>query len=303
MIFSTVKLHEPARQVLSEYGLAELAADDETLFRCEVLFSLPRKATPELMGKMPNLRAIQTFTAGVDGLDFAVIPERVRIYSNAGGFTGPVAEQTWALILSLAKGSNLRRKKVHPRLLRGMTLLVMGCGFIGSEVARIGRAAFSMKTLGVSTSYASAEHFDERHPPSELSAAIGEADVVVDSLPLNADTKSLLGYGILSRMKPDAIFVNVGRAETVDQEAITRLLNERPDTRFGTDVFWYRDGKEDFEVPLWDLDNFAGTFHSAVWGRDDALAEAELVAAENVRRFLTTGAALNEVDRADYQGI
>jgi len=298
-----MKLHEPAKKLLSEFGLIEISADDETLAKCDVLFSLPQRVTPDIIRRMPGLRMIQSYSAGVDGLDYSSVPVGVKIYSNAGGFTRPVAEQAWALVLSLAKGANLRRKKVYPRLLRGKTLLVLGCGAIGSEVARIGRVAFSMKTIGVSQAFASPDNFDERHPPSELPKCVASADVVVDALPLNKDTQSMLDYEVLKLMKPDAILVNVGRGETVDQPSVTRILGERPEMRFGTDVFWRKGEREDFDPPLWDFDNFAGTFHSAVFGRDDALGEAEVMAAENIRRFLATGDAANPVNRDDYAGV
>ncbi|HUI86766.1 MAG TPA: NAD(P)-dependent oxidoreductase [Nitrososphaerales archaeon] len=303
MIFSTARLHEPARELLSGFGLVEHDADDATLAKCDVLFTLPHRVTPDLMRRMPNLRAIQSYSAGVDGLDYAAVPKNVRIYSNSGGFTRPVAEQAWSLVLSLAKGANVRRKRVLPRLLRGKTLVVLGCGAIGSEVARIGREAFSMKTVGVSVTFTVPEAFDERRDPGSLAGAVAKADVIVDALPLNKDTVSILDYKVLKRMKAEAILVNVGRGETVDREGVTRLLRERPETRFGTDVFWRTGGKEDFETPLWDMENFAGTFHSAVFGRDDALAEAEVMAAENIRRFLTIGDAMNRVDRGEYAGV
>jgi phosphoglycerate dehydrogenase-like enzyme len=302
LILSTEKVYESTRRALAEFGIIEPPADDQTLAQCTVLLAFPSRVKEELLAKMKSLRAIQIESAGVDGLNFSAIPRGVKIYSNAGGFTGPVAEQAWALVLGMAKGINVPNKKVPPRLVKGKTLLVLGCGSIGSEVARIGKSAFSMAAIGVSRSFSSPELFDEKRSLNELADVMPRADVMVNALPLNRFTRGVLSYDILALGKPELILVNVGRGDTVDEAAITRLLKERPQTRYATDVFWRKGAghHEEFESPLWKLENFGGTLHSTVWEKEDAIAEAQLMAAENIRRFLLTGDTLNRVDVTDY---
>jgi D-3-phosphoglycerate dehydrogenase len=302
VIFSAERVHEPTRELLAEFGLVEGEADDSSLEQCEVLLAFPFRVKGDLIRRMKNLRAIQVQSAGVDGMEFSAVPSGVRVYSNSGGYTGPVTEQAWALVLGMAKGVNVHNKKVPPRLLKGKTLLVLGCGSIGCEVARIGRAAFAMRTMGISRGFNTPELFDEKHDLGELATVIGSADFIVDALPLSRATRSILSYEVLRLMKPDVVLANVGRGETVDAAAIERILRERPETRFGTDVFWRSNDerREVFDTPLWDLANFGGTLHSAVLEKQDAIAEAQLMAAENIRRFLRTGSALHEVDLGDY---
>ena len=301
MIIATDKLHEEARNVLKGFGLVEATADDSTLARCEVLMTWPSKLSLTLLANMKRLRAIQTISAGVDDIDFAAIPPTVKVFSNVGAYTDPVAEHAWGLLLGVAKGTSVRKAKTEPYILKGKTLLVLGCGAIGSEVARIGREAFGMKTIGVSRSFKFPEVFDRRLPTDKLVDAIGEADAIVDSLPLNLQTRSILDQTILSMAKNKVVIVNVGRAETIDEVSITRKLKERPETRFATDVFWRRSGKEDFKSPLWDLPNFGGSLHTAGgFGSEDTLRYAELKAAENVRLLLTSGRAENQVRVEDY---
>ncbi len=184
--------------------------------------------------------------------------------------------------------------------LRSKTLLVLGCGAIGAEVARLARESLGMATIGVSRSFRSRELFDERHPAADLGAVVGRADLIVDCLPLTVATRSLIDSGILSKAKEDAILVNVGRGETVDEGSLMKWLRERPESRYATDVFWKREGKEVFDSPVWDLPNFGGTIHTAAAQDPEALRRAHLMAAENVKRFLETGAASNEVDMKDY---
>ncbi|MDE1854009.1 MAG: 3-phosphoglycerate dehydrogenase [Thaumarchaeota archaeon] len=304
MIFSTERLHREARETLRGLDLVEVGADDHTLGECQVLLTWPSKMDASLLAKIRNLKAIQTISAGVDDIDFSLIPPGVRVYSNVGAYSAPAAEHAWALLLAAAKGIANKGRRAENYLLSGRTLLVLGCGAIGSEVARIGKVAFGMRTVGVSRSFKAPEAFDSRIPPERLVEALDGADAIVNSLPLNRQTRLILSYDALTKMKDAVVLVNIGRAETIDEVSIGKILEERPRTRFATDVFWRKGGVEDFDSSLWMLPNFCGTFHTAGGlGAEDALRYAEKRAAENVRLLLTTGRGENEVDPSDYGGL
>ncbi len=299
-VFITDRLDPRAKRVLANYLVCELEADETALGRCEVLMTWPSRAKKELLGKMKSLLMIQSLSAGVDALDFASVPPRVRVFSNAGGYTDSVAEHAWGLALGVAKGIQAGQKRLPPRSLRSKTLLVVGCGAIGSEVARLARDSLGMHIIGVSRSFKALDYFEERHAVEDLKSVIGRADLIVDALPLTIVTRSIIDYEVLSRARDEAILVNIGRGETVDKDSVIRWLKERPESRFATDVFWKVGGKEVFDSPLWGLQNFAGTMHTAAAQDAEALGAAQVFAAENVVRFLETGNALNEADRREY---
>ncbi|MBP1357016.1 MAG: 3-phosphoglycerate dehydrogenase, partial [Sulfolobus sp.] len=210
------------------------------------------------------------------------------------------AEHTWALILSLAKGIGLR-KRVESYQITGKTMLILGGGGIGSEVARIGKEAFDNFVIGLSRSFRKPEYFDVKDSLMKLREYIGKVDIIVDTLPLNKFTRNILNYDTLRLVKERVIIVNVGRGETIDEDGIYRLLVERPSVRFGTDVFWRRNGKEDFENKLWNLENFIGTLHTAGgYASQEVLDRAKEKACENVYKLLTTGDAENKVRKEDY---
>ena len=298
-VFVTDTLLPRAREILEGFEVFESEASDDALARCEGLICWPRQARRELIGKMESLKMVQTMSAGVDGLDFRSLPLGVQVYSNAGAFTDSVAEHAWGILLGVAKGIQLRAKKTAPRMLRGKTLLVIGGGSIGSEVARLSRS-ISMRTIGLSRSFRVPEMFDERYPLSELPMKIGEADAVVMALPLTKGTRGLMSYSMLLKSKPGVIVVNVGRGESVSEEGLVRWLKERPESRYATDVFWVKKGRESFDTPAWELLNFAGTLHVSGAPLDDDLSEAKVAATRNVRRYFETGNALNHVDPSEY---
>lgn len=289
-----------ARRVLSAYDVFEQTADEEALARCRVLITWPSRPKGDLFAKLKSLKMIQSLAAGVDALDFSSIPGGVEVFSNAGAYTDSAAEHAWGLALGVAKGVHAGKKRLAPRHLRSKTLLVVGCGAIGSEVARLARSSLDMGTIGVSRSFRQPELFDERHPILDLKEVVGRADLIVNALPLTRSTRSVFDYVILSEMKPTVIVVNIGRGETMDESAVIRWLGERPESRYATDVFWKIGGRENFDSPIWDLPNFGGTIHTASAQDPEAIVRAQVAAAENVRQFLETGSASNRIDAREY---
>ena len=298
-MFVTDSLPEQAKSILSGFEIFEKSASDEDLARCEALICWPSRAKRDLLEKMGNLKMVQTLSAGVDVLDFAAIPRGAQVFSNAGAYTESVAEHAWGLLLGVAKGIHVRNQKTTPRRLGGKTLLVVGCGAIGSEVARLAKS-IDMTVVGVSRSFRSPELFRERLPLSSLQDAIARADAAVITLPFTKKTRGVVDYNVLSGAKDTAIVVNVGRGETVSEEGLIRWLKERPESRYATDVFWLRDGRESFATAAWELPNFAGTLHVSGVPLGESLAGVKVEAARNVKRFFESGNAINPVDVDEY---
>ncbi len=298
-VFVTSELPEEAREILSNFEVFESDIGDSDLPRCEALVTWPSRAKPELLSKMKTLKMVQTISAGVDLIDFGSLPAEVQVFSNAGAFTDNVAEHAWGMLLGVAKGIQLRNQKTAPRRFRGRTLLVVGCGSIGSEVARLAKS-LEMRTVGVSRSYRSPELFDEKHPMTDLASVFAEADAALVTLPLTKGTRGVFSYDVLSKGKEAVIVANVGRGETFDEEGLLRWLRERPESRFVTDVFWFKEGKESFSTGAWDFPNFAGTLHISGLPLGEDLTGAKVAAARNVRRFFESADPINRVDRNEY---
>jgi len=316
---STIKLPGEGKELLAKYAeVYELADVGEAelpniLSRVNVLlcwcggeFNLTK-----WIRAMPNLEVIQTFSAGVDHLPYAQIPINVRIFSNAGAYSLPVAEHAWSLILTLAKGVHsrlmdrdryLNDPAYSPRQLTGKSLLVLGTGGIGTEVARIGKAAFNMRTMGVNRSGRPAAYFDETYPVSRLRDVLPRANVMVIALPLTKRTRGLIGEAELNLLPEDAIVVNVARGDIVKEDDLYRVLTARRGLRYGTDVFWdYGSGESlNPRTGLLNLPNFLGTPHIAGGAQPEVARRAVLMAVENAVRYLRGERPLNEVDRGDY---
>jgi phosphoglycerate dehydrogenase-like enzyme len=191
---------------------------------------------PDLFKRLPGLRVVQAFSAGVDSL-LPLIPPDVVLCSAVGVHDISVAEWVLAAILAMQRRLpefwNLQRQaewnrsiaegdgpSVHPiEDLESKTVVVVGYGSIGRAVAaRL--APFGARVVGI------ARHpRGDAHSTEALPALLPEADVVVDLLPLYPETEKVISGAFFAQMKPGALFVNAGRGKTVDTGALLDALN------------------------------------------------------------------------------
>lgn len=192
---------------------------------------------------MPRLRLVQSLSAGVERLLVAGFGPDVTIASGRGLHDMPVAEHIMALTLSLVRSvpRSIEAKREHrwahelggiqplrteKRLttLIGARVCILGFGSIGRHVAGIFRQ-FQSEVYGVARSprrvgeieVVSFEDFRNRLP---------NTDVLVNVLPDTADTRLLVDSAVFTALPKRAIFVNVGRGSTVDQNALAQALRE-----------------------------------------------------------------------------
>lgn len=185
---------------------------------------------PQLFAAMPRLRVVQALSAGVDWL-LPHAPQGVIVCKAVGVHDGPVSEWVVATILAmqrrlpdflesqrLAKWDRSAVEGDSVEDLEGQLVVVVGHGSIGRRLAsRL--APFGVRVIGV------AQHpRPDARPTSELPALLAQADVVVNLLPLSADTEKFVDRPFLDRMKAGALFVNAGRGKTVDTAALLEAL-------------------------------------------------------------------------------
>ena len=150
-----------------------------------------------------------------------------------------VAEQAFLMILSVLRKAKDQQEHVLSFDRDGLTgrecqdkkILVVGVGHIGAEVVDIARG-FHMKVAGVDIDQklASLEYTD-------LISGLAWADIVVCACSLTNETRAMLGYETLSRVKTGTVFVNVARGEISPLHDLKRLLDEHILGGLGLDVY------------------------------------------------------------------
>ncbi|MGH9272431.1 MAG: D-2-hydroxyacid dehydrogenase [Ilumatobacteraceae bacterium] len=216
--------------------------------------------------RAPALDWLHTFSVGTDHPVFTDLLDRgVRVSTSSGASAGPIARTVMLYLLALSRDLPrlVRAQAAHewaPRSyddLEGRTVGVVGMGPIGLEVIRMS-GALGMRTIGMRRAVVGDEPCTtwtlDRLP--ELASI---ADALVIALPLTDDTRGLISAEVISRMRPDAIFINVGRGELVDEPALTAALADGRLGGAGLDVFATEPLPSD--STLWDLPNVLVTPH------------------------------------------
>jgi glyoxylate/hydroxypyruvate reductase len=273
----------------------------DLLGRAEVLFGIPgdsAEGLAEAVRNLPGLRWVHAMSAGAgEAVRQAGLPpealERVIITTSSGVHAVPLAEYSILGLLAIAKELPQfvedQRKKVWPevhrplRELSGQTLLLVGLGEIGREVARLGKA-LGMRTVGIRrTEGPPPEHVDEVHGPQRLPELAGRADAMVVSLPLTEQTAGLVDRATIERLPASCIVVNVGRGQVVDEPALIDALRERRIAGAVLDVTATEPLPED--SPLWTLPNVLVTPHAGALSARENERIVELFV-DNLRRYL-----------------
>lgn len=201
---------------------------------------------PNLMDIAPRLRVICRTGIGVDKVD---IPEATRrgiaVCNTPDGPTVSTAEHSMALILAAAK--NIKRSSRWLKAgqdnmfarneaveLDGKTLGLVGFGRIPRRVAAAAHG-LGMKVRAYDphlalTAFAGAERAET------LQSLLSEADVVSVHVPLNAETRHLIGHDAFGAMRPGVVFVNTARGGLVDQDALAAALDNGHVMSAGLDV-------------------------------------------------------------------
>ena len=174
-------------------------------------------------------------------------------------------------------------------------------GRIGWEVAQRCRAGMDVIVYDL---YLAAERVDELHPKLvSLDRLVESADVITLHVPLNAETRGLIGEDTLARMKKGAFVLNVSRGGVVDEAALARALNEGRIGGAGLDVYEHEPLSPD--SPLLDAPNLVLTLHLGA-STKEAQIQVALEVARKVRTALAQGdlsSAVNASDVANAVGL
>lgn len=240
----------------------------DRLAEVDVLVGYGRTIKHELIDQLTNLKWIMMLSAGVDKLPLTYIAEKGIIVTNARGvYKVPMAEYVISMLLqvylqekTLIKNENDKKwvKDFPIREISGQTMLVVGAGAIGQEVARLAKA-FQMKTYGVSRSGSALEHFDENYPIEALNKLLPKADFVVSVLPGTEETEGVFKFEQFQLMKNDAVFVNVGRGNSVSSEDLLKAIQQKEIAHAILDVFEKEPLPSDH--PFWTEENITVTPH------------------------------------------
>ena len=274
----------------------EIAAADATIGVC----------SEQVLAQAKQLQWIQWPAAGVERcVQQPLMRERHLLLTNLQRTMGPsMAEHVLGMMLMLSRHLDYflkEQQQAHwvkddaPHLadLEGKTVLVVGLGGIGTEVARRAHA-FGMRVIATRASGRTGpDYVSYVGLPDEMLKLAKDADFVVNCAPLTPQTTGIFNREFFAGMKPGAYFISVGRGRSTVTADLIAALNTGRLAGAGLDVVDPEPLPSD--SPLWRLPNLIITPHVSA---DTPLAEEQRTAVlrENLRRYVAGEPMLSVVD-------
>jgi phosphoglycerate dehydrogenase-like enzyme len=261
----------------------------------------------DTLGAARQLHWIQSWYVGVEScVSVPGLAERKIVLTNMQRTSGiPIAEHAIAMAMALARG--LPQFARHARWnrdatvtgamreLRGRTLLVVGLGGIGTEVARLAHG-LGMRVIATRNSSREGPAFVAKVGlPGELLALAAEADVVVNCAPLTPATTAIFDRRFFAAMKRGGYFINIARGRSAVTDDLVAALRSGQLAGAGLDVTDPEPLPEGHA--LWAMPNVIVTPH--VSGNSEQQEErSAILVVENLRRYAAGEPLLNVVDVA-----
>lgn len=220
--------------------------------------------------KFVNLKYIQLTSAGFDRVPMNYVKEHsIEIHNARGVYSVPMAEFAVAGVLELYKKMRFfheNQKKHNWEKHRGLielfgkTVVIVGCGDVGTECAKLFRA-FECTVVGVNRTVREHEAFDRIVPLSEIDCVLPEVDVVVLTVALTEETRHLMNADRLKLLKGSAVIVNIARGGIIDTNALIDCL-----PNLGGAVLDVFEEEPLGDSQLWDSENVIVTPHNSFVG-------------------------------------
>lgn len=278
------------------------------LAEADVLFDFDQTHLEDLPELAPKVRWIQSTSSGigpfVERMGYARRMPGTVFTRASGVHAQPLAEFCVMVMLLFRKGLHRiladQERKHWERYagtdLEGRTLVVVGLGGVGREVARMARA-LGMRVVGV-------EHpdfvlnpdeipVDDLRTSAQLHDVLGEAEHLVLIAPHTPETDGMIGARELALLPRGAVFINIARGALVDEEALAEALRSGHLAGAGLDVFTEEPLPP--ESPFWEMPNVLVSPHSASTSDRENRRLTDLFC-ENLRRYLAGGELVNVLE-------
>lgn len=248
------------------------------------------KVTKEVLDAAPKLKIVVRAGAGYDSIDTAYAKEKGVVVENTPGQnSNAVAELVFGLLVYTVR--NFFNGKSGSEL-KGKKLGILAFGNVGRNVARIAKG-FDMDVYAFDE-FVPADKIEAQgvHAAKDRDDLFRTCDIVSLHIPATDETRGSIGYDVVSLLKKGGILVNTARKEVIDEEGLLRLMAERDDIKYVTDIKPDRDA---------DFAQFAGRYFSTPKKMGAQTAEANInagiAAANQINAYFKDGDEKFRVNR------
>lgn len=282
---------------VSDSGAALTHASD-----ADIIAGFP--ATIPSLTEAKNLKWLHSFSAGMDRvLRPEVVASPILISNSSGVHVIPIAEHVIGFMLLSTREFYQTFKNQQKHLwnrsttvleLRGKTVLIVGMGTIGTEIARL-LHAFGVSVLALTRTKKPKPAFvKELKTAAALPLFLPRADFVVLALPYTNDTYHYFGMREFRRMKKTAVIINIGRGALINENELIEALQRKIIKGAALDVTETEPLPE--ESPLWGMENVIITPHHSGFSEKFMDRIIELFC-ENLRAFVRGEPLITLIDK------
>lgn len=280
------------------YPYSTLEEARERTRDADVIILNKTEINEQSIGEADKLKLVCVTATGTNNLDKAYLAERGIEWRNVAGYsTESVAQHTFALLFYLmeklryyddyVKNENYVNDSMFTHFdhrfneLSGKTWGIIGLGNIGRRVADIAKC-FGCRVIYFSTS---GKNNQKGYNRVSFDKLLEQSDIVSVHAPLTDDTLGLMNREAFARMKPGAVFLNLGRGPIVDEAALTEALNTGMIAAAGLDVLSQEPMSEDNPLrSIKDSERLIITPHIA-WASIEARTRLMEIILEQIKEF------------------
>lgn len=192
------------------------------------------KVTAEILEAGKKLAIVVRAGAGYDNVDCVKATEKgIVVMNTPGQNSNAVAELAFGMMLTLARKQYQGKSGTE---LRGKRLGIHGYGNVGKYMVKIAKG-FGMEVEAYGRSLTPGQALEDGAVASKsVEELYSNCDYISINIPANDQTKKSINYGLLSRTKKGATIANTARKEVIDEDDLLRLMDERPNLMYASDV-------------------------------------------------------------------
>ena len=248
------------------------------------------KVDAEVLDAAKELKVVVRAGAGFDNIDLAAATAHNVVAENTPGQnSNAVAELVFGMMVYAVR--NMFNGKAGTELM-GKKLGILAFGNVGRNVARIAKG-FGMDVYAYDA-YCPADVIEAAgvHAVANQDALFEQCDVVSLHIPATAETKESINYALVNKMKKGGVLVNTARKEVINEPELVKLMTEREDLKFVTDI------KPDADA---DFAQFEGRYFATPKKMGAQTAEANInagiAAAKQINAYFATGDTKFQVNK------
>lgn len=248
------------------------------------------KVTPAVLDAAANLKIVVRAGAGYDSIDTAYAKQKDVVVENTPGQnSNAVAELVFGLLVYAVR--NFYNGKAGTEL-KDKKLGILAFGNVGRNVARIAKG-FGMDVYAYDA-FCPKEAIEEAgvHAVDSQDDLFKTCDVVSLHIPATPETKQSINYAVVNQMEKGGILVNTARKEVINEPELLKLMEERTDLKYVTDI------KPDADA---DFAKFEGRYFSTPKKMGAQTAEANInagiAAAKQINAYFKDGCTKFQVNK------